>query len=65
MSEPLIDLSDASSTPISKESPESPETNDDVQGSFLETFDSVREVSPVTILNKCPKPSLPIDISKP
>ena len=65
VSEPIFDLSDTSSTPISKESPKCPETNDDVQESFLESFDSEREISPVTIVNKCPKPDLPIDISKP
>ena len=39
--------------------------NDDVQGGFLESFDSERENFPVNIVNKCPKPNLPIDISKP
>ena len=39
--------------------------NDDVQESFLESFDSEREISPVNIVNKCPKPNLPIDVSKP
>ena len=33
--EPLIDLSDSYSTPISKKSPKLSETNDDVQESFL------------------------------
>ena len=65
VSEPLIDHSDTSSTRISKESPMCPETNDDVQESILESFDSEREISPVTIVSKCPKPNLPIDISKP
>ena len=64
VSEPLIDLSDTSSTPISKESPKCPGTNGDVQESFLESFYSEREISPVAIVNKCPKPNLPIDISK-
>ena len=36
-----------------------------MQESFLVSFDSEREISSVTILNKCPKPNLPIDISKP
>ena len=65
MSEHLIDLSDFSSTPISKKSLKLPETNDDVQESFLESFDSEREISPVNIVNKCPKANLPIDIFKP
>ena len=65
VSEPLTDLSDTSYTPISKESPKCPEINDDVQESFLESFDFEREISPITIVNKCPKPNLPIDISKP
>ena len=72
MPEPLIDLSDSSSAPsdsssapMSKESPKHPETNDDVQESFLELFDSEKEISPVTIVSKFPKPNLPIDISKP
>ena len=33
------DLSETSSTAISKESPKHPETNDDVQEGFLESFD--------------------------
>ena len=49
VSESLIDLSDFSSTSISKKSPKPPETNDDVQESFLELFDSKRENSPVKI----------------
>ena len=65
VSDSLIDLSDSSSTPISKKSPKLPETNDDVQEIFLESCDSERDISPVTIVNKCPKPKLPIDISKP
>ena len=36
-----------------------------MQESFLESFDSEREISPVTIVNKCYKPNLPIDIVKP
>ena len=36
-----------------------------MQESFLESFDSEREISPATIENKYPKPNLPIDISKP
>ena len=35
VSEPLIALSDSSSAPISKKSSKHPETNDDVQESFL------------------------------
>ena len=35
-----------------------------MQESFLESFDSEREISPGNIINKCPKPNLPIDISK-
>ena len=35
-----------------------------MQESFLESFYSEREISPVTIGNKCAKPNLPIDISK-
>ena len=65
VSEPLIDLSHSSSTPISKKSPKLPETNDHVQESFLESSDSQREMAIVNIVNKCPKPSLLIDISKP
>ena len=63
--EPHIDLSDSSSTPISENSPNLPETNDDVQESFLESFDSERKFLLLNIVNKCPKPNLPIDISKP
>ena len=42
-SEPLTDFNDSSSTPISKKSSKLPETNDDVQESILEPFDSARE----------------------
>ena len=48
-----------------QESPKLPTTNDDVQESFLESFDSEKEISPFNIVNKCPKPNIQIDISKP
>ena len=65
MPEPLIDLSDSSSTSISKKIPKLPETNEDVEEIFVEPFDSDRDISSVTTVNKYHTPNLPIDISKP